>query len=75
MIAAIPRGRGLVVVVVLLATTLLLAGCGAGTAGIVAGSSGSSGGATPALDAFVVESPWTATATRISSRLTWTATP
>lgn len=36
---------------------LALGSCGAGTAGIVAGSNGSGGGTTPALEVFGVENP------------------
>jgi hypothetical protein len=44
-------------VAVSLAACTLLAACGAGVAAVVAGTSGSSSGSTPALNAFVVESP------------------
>ncbi|NOT32241.1 MAG: hypothetical protein HOP15_17485, partial [Planctomycetes bacterium] len=40
-----------------LAAALLASGCGAGTAGIVAGSNDSGGGAAPTLTAFQVVNP------------------
>lgn len=46
-----------------LATAALLAGCGAGTAGIVAGSNDSGGGAAPTLTAFQVSNPKVSPAT------------
>ncbi len=57
MTTSIPRPASLTLATAAFAGLGLFAGCGAGTAGIVAGSNGSSGGATPTLTAFQVESP------------------